>query len=174
MFPRFLDVRRSALLFPLALVTHAVACGGAKQSEDAAYAPPPAQPQGYPQPQLQYAQPGATPGAGGDAPPPPTAPSPAPYPARVGTTERDLTTLQGALDAFEEDEIRLADVFADETIQLSDATTCGRVCDALASMRRSADAICKLAGEDDDRCGRAKDKLESNTTRVSAAGCTCS
>ncbi len=171
-------VRRPALLLTLVVATYGVGCGGSKHAEEPAYAPaqPQAypQPQGYPQPSYQYAQPGATPGAGGDAAPPPPAPSPAPYPARVGTTERDLTTLQGALDAFEEDEIRLGGMLEDETVQLSDAAVCGRVCDALASMRRAADAICELAGEDDDRCGRARDKLESNTTRVSASGCTCS
>lgn len=171
MVQRLLVVRRAVLMLPILAVTHAVGCGGSKQGEDPAYAPPPAQPQAYPQPGYQYAQPNA--GPGGDVAPPPPPPGPAPYPSRIGTSERDLTTLQGALDAFEEDEIRLGGMLDDDTIQLAERTTCGRVCDALASMRRAADAICQLAGEDDDRCDRARDKLESNTTRISDAGCTC-
>jgi hypothetical protein len=94
-------------------------------------------------------------------------------PKTSGTTERDLSTLQGALSAFEEDEIRLGEMMDDETIQLAERGTCGRVCDALASMRRSADAICELAGNDDDRCGKARDTLKSNETRVNDAGCVC-
>jgi hypothetical protein len=59
-------------------------------------------------------------------------------------------------------------------VELSKAASCGRVCDALGSMRRSADAICELAGEDDERCGRAQGKVEDNSRRVAEAGCACS
>ena len=160
---------------PILLAAHVIGCGGAKHPEEPAYAQPPPQLQGYPQP-FQHAPPGATPRAGGGASPEagaPPPPAPAPDPFRVGTTERNLTTLQGALNAFGEDEIRLSGMLDDESIQLSQSAVCDRVCDALASMRRSADAICELAGSDDERCGRAREKLKSNTTRISAAGCRC-
>jgi hypothetical protein len=88
------------------------------------------------------------------------------------TTSRRLTTLSEAETAFEEDELRLADLLGGKAVAL-DTGSCSRVCDALASLRRSADAICELAGDDDERCGQARQKLEGNEQRVAGRGCRC-
>jgi hypothetical protein len=48
---------------------------------------------------------------------------------------------------------------------------CRASCRALASMRRAVEALCRLTGESDDRCTRAKRVLADTTSR--AAACTC-
>ncbi len=50
-------------------------------------------------------------------------------------------------------------------------SSCERVCKALASMRRAADAVCRLAGETDSRCARARSLVKENEARVSACAC---
>lgn len=88
------------------------------------------------------------------------------------TAPRELSTVARALDAFEEDEVRLVELLSGQATAL-DANTCGSVCDALASMRRASDAICDLAGEDDRRCTEARDKIAGNEKRVEGRGCRC-
>ena len=90
------------------------------------------------------------------------------------TTRRELSTVADALDAFEEDEIRLDRLLGDDrTTTALDTDACGSICEALASMRRSSDAICDLAGEDDERCASARDKLAGNRKRIEGRGCRC-
>lgn len=48
---------------------------------------------------------------------------------------------------------------------------CVRVCQALASLERARDAICRLTSADDARCERANISVEKNRTR--AAQCAC-
>jgi hypothetical protein len=48
---------------------------------------------------------------------------------------------------------------------------CPKACKAFASLERAGDAICRLAGENDARCTRAKDVVKQNATRVAACGC---
>ena len=50
---------------------------------------------------------------------------------------------------------------------------CETACRALASMQRSTARICELAGETDDRCIGAKDRVERAEARVNGAGCRC-
>jgi hypothetical protein len=45
---------------------------------------------------------------------------------------------------------------------------CVTACRALGSMSRSADHICDLAGQGDDRCGNARARVERATDRVRA------
>lgn len=90
----------------------------------------------------------------------------------TSTTDRRLSTVAEALDAFEEEEIRLTELLSGKATALH-ANACGDVCDALASMRRASDAICDLAGRDDPRCTQARDKLAGNESRVEARGCRC-
>lgn len=92
--------------------------------------------------------------------------------SKPSTTRRQLSTVAEALDAFEEDEIRLTQLLSGQATAL-DTNTCGSVCDALASMRRASDAICDLAGEDDPRCATARDKLAGNEKRIEGRGCRC-
>lgn len=48
---------------------------------------------------------------------------------------------------------------------------CPKACKAFASLERAGDAICRLAGDKDARCTRARDVIKQNATRVAACGC---
>jgi hypothetical protein len=50
---------------------------------------------------------------------------------------------------------------------------CDIACRALASMRRSGEGICRLAGEGSERCARARERVAHAAERVAAAGCEC-
>lgn len=50
---------------------------------------------------------------------------------------------------------------------------CVRLCRSLGSMRRAVDSLCELTGEAEERCERARERLENNRRRVSDAGCSC-
>lgn len=114
---------------------------------------------------------GVQPGQADSASPPPKEPWAA-QPER-----RDPTTAAEALDVLEEDEAMLLAALDDAkqaTALASDPSgACRRVCVAIASMRRSVDAVCRLAGGDDDRCSRARSTLDRSEGRVRDAGCGC-
>jgi hypothetical protein len=61
--------------------------------------------------------------------------------------------------------------FERSKLALDDA--CHNACSALGSMRRSVDALCDLAGDDDSRCRDARGVLETSSRRVDQAGCRC-
>jgi hypothetical protein len=48
---------------------------------------------------------------------------------------------------------------------------CGSPCRALASMKRAVLALCRMTGDDDDRCVDAKRTLSESTARVSSCKC---
>lgn len=48
---------------------------------------------------------------------------------------------------------------------------CAIACKAFASLKRAADAVCRLAGEDDARCDHAKKLVDENGRRVAQCGC---
>ena len=48
---------------------------------------------------------------------------------------------------------------------------CATACKAFASLQRAADAVCRLAGEDDARCDHAKKVVTENGRRVAECGC---
>lgn len=50
---------------------------------------------------------------------------------------------------------------------------CETACKALASMRRSQERICEIAGTAHERCEWAKRKVGDAVARVEAAGCVC-
>jgi hypothetical protein len=50
---------------------------------------------------------------------------------------------------------------------------CKSACRALESMRRSATRICEIAGNDNERCTWARQKLSASEERVQRAGCAC-
>jgi hypothetical protein len=58
-----------------------------------------------------------------------------------------------------------------ERREVHPSSPCETSCRALASMKRAADAICRMAGEGDARCGDARKKVEASTARVAACGC---
>jgi hypothetical protein len=50
---------------------------------------------------------------------------------------------------------------------------CDTACRALASMERSTERICALAGETDTRCASARSMVKASRERVQASGCWC-
>jgi hypothetical protein len=50
---------------------------------------------------------------------------------------------------------------------------CASSCRALASMRRSVEVLCRLAGDSDERCTKARATLSDSETRVSSRACRC-
>lgn len=48
---------------------------------------------------------------------------------------------------------------------------CAGRCRALASMRRAVAALCRMTGDEDERCTAARRTLESNEKRVATCGC---
>jgi hypothetical protein len=48
---------------------------------------------------------------------------------------------------------------------------CRSPCQALDSMRRAVDALCRMTGEEDSRCGDAKRTLTDSTSRLSHCNC---
>jgi hypothetical protein len=51
------------------------------------------------------------------------------------------------------------------------ASRCPNMCRAFGSLSRAAEAICRLAGEADERCTRARGSVRANFQRI--AGCRC-
>jgi hypothetical protein len=51
---------------------------------------------------------------------------------------------------------------------------CDMACDALGSMQRSAERLCEMAGEDDSRCGRVRERVRAarQTVRDACPACT--
>ena len=56
---------------------------------------------------------------------------------------------------------------------LENANDCPMMCRALASLRRAADGICRISGDDSDDCRRARTKAAEAARKVAAAGCHC-
>jgi len=50
---------------------------------------------------------------------------------------------------------------------------CSVACRAYQSMRRSADRICDITGADDERCGRARRRIESARSQIEHSPCRC-
>jgi hypothetical protein len=48
---------------------------------------------------------------------------------------------------------------------------CENACKALASMKRAADAVCRLAGDGDTRCKKARTLVKDSEGRVSVCKC---
>ncbi|MCC6644136.1 MAG: hypothetical protein IT374_01010 [Polyangiaceae bacterium] len=85
---------------------------------------------------------------------PATTPSPPPAPAK--------TTSDRARDDEEAPRAEAAE---------PPPTPCQTACRALASMRRAADAVCRLAGATDARCDSAQRRVDAATARVAHCGC---
>lgn len=51
------------------------------------------------------------------------------------------------------------------------ASPCVTACQAIASMHRAVDAICRMAGQDDARCSDAKKTLGDSQAKVASCGC---
>jgi hypothetical protein len=117
----------------------------------------------------------AAPYGPGYAQPPPEPSSPAALPQfGLDQAERPRSTVEEASSSLDTDEQLLHQLLDQPGVALgAGLDACRRVCAALGSMERSVDAICDLAGPDDPRCDRARQRLEVNSRRVDEAGCRC-
>jgi hypothetical protein len=48
---------------------------------------------------------------------------------------------------------------------------CGKACKAFSSLERARDAICRIAGEPDARCSRARKIVKDHEPRIAACAC---
>ncbi len=60
---------------------------------------------------------------------------------------------------------------APEERQRSETPGCRTPCQALRSMRRAVDALCRMTGSGDERCTEAQRTLQSSEQRVATCGC---
>jgi hypothetical protein len=111
--------------------------------------------------QLGIAPPPAPPasGAAGTASGPSTAPD---RPAAAQPSAPPMTTQSSSESVSASGEERGASEPPSE---------CVMPCRAIASMRRSVAALCRLSGEDDPRCVNARKTLEEGERRVARCGC---
>lgn len=58
-------------------------------------------------------------------------------------------------------------------VTLSQDQACSIACSALASMKRSADHVCTMAGDKDAACGTARERVQRAEARVTAACPAC-
>lgn len=159
---RFIPVAALALAAVAALPScaHAPKAGAAKEADE----PLPPDVEGTlalldrAEAELSYAI-GPVAGGGAAAPLPSEAPTPAPA--------ADAPVAQSAPP---EPEAKKAEA-AEEEDQGSPARRdpCDTACRALASMRRAAEHLCGLAGEQDGRCSAARDRVRGADERVRTA-----
>ena len=101
---------------------------------------------------------------------------PAGQPGSVGQDEgAELTTVEAAEAEFARVERELDGLWggADKPEAKDDrANRCETSCKAFLSLERAAAAICRLAGDADQRCAGAKKTVEKNRQRI--AECACS
>jgi exonuclease VII small subunit len=132
--------------------------------------------------------------AGGEAQPQaPVGQPPAPAAEQAPSSlERDEDELGAALERFQQAKAALAE--AEQRMQLSQAerkrsradsrgrkaapaaaessaSRCTVVCEAFASLERAAQAVCRLVGDSDERCTRARQLVEDSRLRIAACGC---
>jgi hypothetical protein len=84
----------------------------------------------------------------------------APKEARPDAKKREADESSGAVPA-------------DSAARSPAGSTCDLACRAFASMERSTEHICSLAGLHDSRCARARDRVRNARDRVTKAGCSC-
>lgn len=73
-------------------------------------------------------------------------------------------------DAVAKDKNKKAEAGNDDEAELSESP-CAVACRALTSMKRAADAVCRLAGEGDARCADARKRVSESATRVASCAC---
>ncbi len=179
---------------PWLLILLAGLASCAKRADEAASAPAsqaapmPAQAPGAAAPETPSPEPASDEEAPSSAaPPPPPGASPVPGPAKKSEAEKRKTTdalkqdradgfgsLSEAEAAFAKAKTDLESlvVVGDKAVALSGGDSkCERACRAFSSLERAADGICRIAGDDDARCGKARGVVNEHRPRVSACGC---
>jgi hypothetical protein len=183
MTDRMLDSAQatSRLLLPIWLLLAAGSCGGAMR------APPGQAPGEAPAPAAQESL-----EEDAEAPAAPQSAPPAPYGQEPSSLKGSGVDRPTSYQTLEEAEAALVDARQElerwaeqrERAQAKNAgreaaptaagprgSDCALACRALASLDRAAQAICRLAGDSDQRCTRARQLLEDNRKRVARCGC---
>ena len=172
-----------------------VAACSSKPSPESPPAPPPrqdaayGQPAGYPQSPAASAAPAATgaypdqlrsEGLSADAwvnlPPPADVPAGL---AQIDAAERALAIVLGAPARKDDAQpttptAKRPEPAAPPALSLPPDQACSIACSALASMKRSADHVCTMAGDKDAVCGTARERVQRAEARVTAACPACS
>lgn len=136
---------------------------------------------------------------GGSAPPPASAPAKTESPSGGATADAlapEPTTVEEARDQIARAEAELRGSLestkkaeserpeekpatappppappARESKTLSEAPSCRTPCQALRSMRRAVDALCRMTGDMDGRCLEARKTLATSEVRAATCGC---
>jgi hypothetical protein len=58
-------------------------------------------------------------------------------------------------------------------IEQASGSRCDIACRAFHSMRRAANSLCEVAGDGDERCRRARERVNRASQRITDAGCRC-
>lgn len=118
-----------------------------------------------------------------EAPPPPAADLPNSTGSTAPKTQGGLeqakpkedsgfTDLASAEKAFKAADQQLSQLLGTSATALSDGDPrCDRACQAFASLERAADGICRLAGESDQRCSKARSRVKDHAGRLKACDC---
>ncbi len=93
---------------------------------------------------------------------------PPPPPAAAPPTTSVVPIAPTDADAAEESKSATTEA---DTTPAAPPPACVTPCKAIASMRRSVDALCRLAGETDARCIDARGTLERSEQKVARCGC---
>jgi hypothetical protein len=88
----------------------------------------------------------------------------------LAQAEAALKQAESELDALLGPRGRTADKGGAVPLAAGDAR-CGDACKAFESLRRAAEAVCRLAGDADARCTRARKIVKENERRVSVCKC---
>jgi hypothetical protein len=88
----------------------------------------------------------------------------------VDEAEKALDRAKGDLDALLGGAAR-GGLGTNATPLASGDPRCPEACKAMSSLRRAADAVCRLAGPNDARCSRAKEIVGDSEKRVAACKC---
>jgi hypothetical protein len=156
-------------------------CGGREGAPAAPSAAPDAEAEEALAP-AKSKEPATAPAPGPSPPPspPPTTvtpgvlpPFPRPLPPSSDLGGPEPRTLEEALARLEASALELETLWRMRAGTPLDAGMCLNVCASLASLRRAAAAVCRLAGDGDDRCRRATERLRDSERRAREAGCPC-
>lgn len=83
-----------------------------------------------------------------------------------------FSDVESAEKAFKAADQQLTQLLGASATALSDGDArCDRACQAFASLERAADGICRLAGESDQRCSRARSRVKDHAGRLKACEC---
>ncbi len=135
----------------------------------------------------------AAPGAGAPAqPPPPPAAQPEPGAVAAPSSGEDNDEARKKRDGLKEENQKSFTTVAEAEAALAQAKTeldtllapagkavalssgdarCDKACKAFSSLRRAANGVCRLAGDDTPRCDKARGTVSDNEKRVATCGC---